>query len=365
MHDGQIILGNRGSTSQNDGHMPIATVSQPVVCAPSIGHDLRARFYRRLNKPDQRFRRPIRRDIETNTTGITAISARGGTADLWLAATDFHGGDHECLVMDASAFATGLAAHICLVNFDMILRVAADPVPVRPHHAGPQFVEDLEGGFVSAQPELLLELDCRHARRVGCNQICTPKPNAQRRVRPLHHGSGSQGIVLAAFPAPEHAGTSLKPKRLAGFAAPHTGEAAAPADRLQVGGAGQIIWEQSLELRERCRKRQIISVEGWHKCQTIRARTRCSNFRDRARMPCSNSRATITTVGSFSLLASIKPAMNSAAPSIPSRRPAARAASSARRIVSARPTWAASSSARRIAPAIRLVNAFTLKAGGV
>src|SRR5437763_15287474 len=112
MHDGQIILGNRGSTSQNDGHMPIATVSQPVVCAPSIGHDLRARFYRRLNKPDQRFRRPIRRDIETNTTGITAISARGGTADLWLAATDFHGGDHECLVMDASAFATGLAAHI-------------------------------------------------------------------------------------------------------------------------------------------------------------------------------------------------------------------------------------------------------------
>ena len=80
------------------------------------------------------------------------------------------------------------------------------------------------------------------------DQISGPEPDVQRSVATLHHCSHRQPGVLAALAAAQDARAVFKVERLSRRAAVRAGKAVSPAGFLQVGGAGRIIGEKSLEL---------------------------------------------------------------------------------------------------------------------
>ena len=73
-------------------------------------------------------------------------------------------------------------------------------------------------------------------------------PEPARSVATLHHCSHRQPGVLAALAAAQDARAVFKVDRLSRRAAVRAGKAVSPAGFLQVGGAGRIIGEKSLEL---------------------------------------------------------------------------------------------------------------------
>ena len=84
--------------------------------------------------------------------------------------------------------------------------------------------------------------------RLTGDQISGPEPDVQRSVATLHHCSHRQPGVLAALAAAQDARAVFKVERLSRRAAVRAGKAVSPAGFLQVGGAGRIIGEKSLEL---------------------------------------------------------------------------------------------------------------------
>src|SRR5271155_5678652 len=139
----------------------------------------------------------------------------------------------------------------------MVPRIATDAVATGSHHAGAQFVKDLERCLVTVDAELALKLDSRYAWRVGRNQIRGPKPNRQRRLAVLHDRSGHEPVVFLAFPADQHMRAVFHPVRFTGFATPDTNKLTRPADRLEVGRASRVVRKELLEFRQRAREWEI------------------------------------------------------------------------------------------------------------
>jgi hypothetical protein len=77
--------------------------------------------------------------------------------------------------MHPAALAPSAASDEAFVNFDWML--APNAVPLWPDHAGPELMQDLKGGFIAGEAQLALELKGRLARRLGCHQITSPKPD--------------------------------------------------------------------------------------------------------------------------------------------------------------------------------------------
>lgn len=67
---------------------------------------------------------------------------------------------------------------------------AGDPVTFGPPHRSPQLVQQDEGGLVSGQPELALQLQSRKTGRVGGHQIGRREPQGQRQPRAVQHRAG-------------------------------------------------------------------------------------------------------------------------------------------------------------------------------
>ena len=80
----------------------------------------------------------------------------------------------------------------------MLFGPTVDAVLVRPHHAGPKFVQDAEGGFVSRQPGLPLKLLRRNARRLPGDEIRGPEPDAEPSVAAFHDGGDQQASLVPA-----------------------------------------------------------------------------------------------------------------------------------------------------------------------
>ena len=70
-------------------------------------------------------------------------------------------------VVNASALAARTAADVGFIGFDVFSGVATKPILVGTHHAGPQFVKDLESSLVTSQTEWPLTLDGRPAGGFG------------------------------------------------------------------------------------------------------------------------------------------------------------------------------------------------------
>ena len=118
---------------------------------------------------------------------------------------------------------------------------AADLVYVGADHPGAKLMENLEGGFVAAEAKLSLELGGRHAWRHAGDKIGTPKPCQQRGMTVLHHGSGREPRLLAAFATPQNMRTSRDSRRGSGGSASRANESIDPANFLPIGTTGRIV----------------------------------------------------------------------------------------------------------------------------
>ena len=94
----------------------------------------------------------------------------------WLAVTHLDGARDENLVMDAPTFAASSSPNPGFIRFNMFLRLTANLIALRAHHAGAQLVKYAEGCLIARQAKLPLKLDGRHSRRLTGDQVSRPEP---------------------------------------------------------------------------------------------------------------------------------------------------------------------------------------------
>ena len=164
-------------------------------------------------------------------------------------------------MVNATPLSARTAADPGFIGLDVFSGLPADPVLIGPHHTDPELVEYLEGGLVARQPELPLELNSRDARCLAGDQVGRPEPYRERRVRALHDGAGGESSFAPALPATKNTGAGGVTIGLAGRPAVGADEAVTPSCALKVGRARSFVREQALELRQRARERQIISLK--------------------------------------------------------------------------------------------------------
>jgi hypothetical protein len=83
------------------------------------------------------------------------------------AQADLYSPNDRCHVVLPLALASRAPANQALVNLNRML--APNAVALWPDHASPEFVENLEGGFITRKPELALELERGLAWGLGCH----------------------------------------------------------------------------------------------------------------------------------------------------------------------------------------------------
>lgn len=169
--------------------------------------------------------------------------------------SDFDRRDHRDLVVDTTAFAPRLAANPAFIDFD-VGASDADHVAALADHSRPQLVQNLEGRLVAGEAKLALKLHRRHTAGQRRNEVSAPEPRRERRAGSLHDRSRCQARIRSTFPAPQHAGASLKAERFMANGALRTDKALRPADALKIVGARRIVREQALELRQRTGERE-------------------------------------------------------------------------------------------------------------
>lgn len=131
----------------------------------------------------------------------------------------------------------------------------------RTHHTRSQLMQDLKGGFVSAQTKLALELYRRHTGRHGRDQVGAPEPCRKRGMRALHDRASRQSNVLLTTTTAQHTGTIGKPIRITNHAAVRASKSGVPTNSFQVRSTRRIVGKQSLEFRQRPRERKRCTVE--------------------------------------------------------------------------------------------------------
>lgn len=152
--------------------------------------------------------------------------------------------------MVAAALSSGSATNPRFVNLHMAVTVSTDSIPVRAHHASPQLVEDLEGGFIAGKAKLPLELCGAHSGREAGDKVSTPKPNGKRCMGALHDGSSGKPYVLLTRLAAQYAGAISEAVRLSRLRTPRADKAVFPTDFLQVCSASGIVRKQPLKGRK-------------------------------------------------------------------------------------------------------------------
>ena len=268
MDDGQKGFRDFHVAALRDGGMKVSAFTERRIAALVVGNNGGAGCRGAFDEADQRLGASVWHQSKPDTTGVPPGLATGA-----LALPDFDGAGHERHVVDASSFAARAAANPSFVGFDDLFRFAPDPVLVGAHPAGAQLVEYLECGFVARQPELVLELEGRHAGHLAGNQVRGPELDRKRRVRALHDGACSEARVPFAMATPENAETIGKAVRLAMRTAVVTDEPITPSGALKIGHARSFVRKQSLEFRKRAWKRQVVSPKhvdhGCHRSEQM------------------------------------------------------------------------------------------------
>ena len=243
-----------------NGGMKIPSPFKRRVAVPVIGNDGSAWRNDVLDEASQRFGTSVWHHGESNTSGDRSILPLVVAAAV-LALFNLDRTGDENHVVNASTLAASTAADVGFIGFDVFSGIDTNPILVGPHHAGPQFVKNLESSLVAWQSELPLELDGRHAGRLAGDQVGCPEPHRERCVRAFHDGARSEARIAVAMTAPTNAGAVGKTVRLSGRTAVVTNKAVAPSGALKVGRAGRFVPEQSLKLTKRAGKRQIVSLK--------------------------------------------------------------------------------------------------------
>ncbi len=240
-----------------------SVLAKAGIAAPVVGDDQRSGSDGVFDESAERIGATIGDDGETNASRVATVFPIVELGSR-LPATHLHGASDESLVVDAPAFASGPSSDPGFIHFDMLLRLVADLVALGAHHPGAELVKDAEGRLVARQAELPLKLDGRHPGRLAGDQVSRPEPGRQRRVAALHDGPGHQAYVFATGAAAQNAWARLETERPANDAAPWTGEPSVPAGAFEIGGTGRVVRENTLELRQRLRERQIFTSQDIH-----------------------------------------------------------------------------------------------------
>lgn len=264
MDDRQKLFGDVRVAAFGDGVMVVAALPQAGVGAPIVCHRERSRRDGAFDEAAELFGAPVGHDSKPDTPGVASILPRVLCGPR-LAMAHLDGACDEDFVMHATALAARASADPCLVDFDMLAGPTTDPVLVGPHHCGAELVQKAEGGLVTREPELALELHGGHAVRLASDEISGPEPCAQRRVRALHDGPCRQPRLAAALAASQDGRPRGDAKRFADFPAMRAGETLGPAGLFEIAGARCVIRKKLLEFGERFRKRQPRAVENVHR----------------------------------------------------------------------------------------------------
>ena len=260
MNNGQESLGNLYVATFRNGGMKIPLLFKRRVAAPVIGNNGSAWHNDALDEATQRFGTSVWHHCEPNTSGVPPspplVEAATGLALFNLDRTS-----NENHVVNASSLAASTASDVCFIGLDVLSGVATNPILVGTHHAGPQFVKNLESSLVTRQSELPLELDGRHPRRLAGDQVGRPEPHRERRVRAFHNGASREVAVVLAVATSQNGWAIDETIGIAGRSATRTDEPVAPSSALKVSRACRLVMEEALELRQRARKRQIATLK--------------------------------------------------------------------------------------------------------
>src|SRR4051812_19955636 len=130
------------------------------------------------------------------------------------------------------------------------LHQAAQRRAVGVDHRRPQLAQRQPGRLVAARAELEPQLPGRHPVPVRRHQPGGGEPDLQRQVAAVHHRARRHRGLAPAGPALQGQDLAPEPPE-AVVAAPRAGEAPAPAVLQQPLGAGRLVREPALELRQR------------------------------------------------------------------------------------------------------------------
>ena len=250
MDDRQVLLGNLWITTLGNSEVLIAALTEASIAAPIVSNDQRSRrrrCSRRTHRATRRYGRARRRAERVRH------SVRLSGCRAWCPAFDDAppmAQGNENLVVNTTALPHAFARQprfrptsTWFLGCPPILSWLGRTMPER------SLWENLKGRLVARKTKLPLKLHGGHAGRLTGDQISGPEPDVQRSVATLHHCSHRQPGVLAA-----PCGQRRTPGRFSKWngsprrAAVRAGKAVSPAGFLQVGGAGRIIGEKSLEL---------------------------------------------------------------------------------------------------------------------
>ena len=258
MNHREMRFGLIGIATEDQGIVPVAQAWQVIVASPSIGPDDGSAGDIVGGKGGDVFRGPATDDAQPQSPGIDLLFEWAAVVVLAFSAgavfgifppPHFDSAQDGSLVMHAATLGARPATDQTLINFYGIF--AADGFPLRADHARAQLMEDLEGGFITGQAELPLELQRGLAGRLSGNEVSAPKPCGKGRVGGPHHGAGSQrGILLARAAPQDHGASRLKAIGLALLTASGAGEAIRPAEGFQVFFTRLIVGKNLLKLRE-------------------------------------------------------------------------------------------------------------------
>ena len=260
VNDGQKGFRDLHVASLGDGGMKKSSFSERRIAAPVIGDNGGTWRNGMLDETDQRLGASVRHHREPNAPGVTSglslVEAAGTFALAYFDSTR-----HDDHIVNATAFTPRATAHVGFIGFHDDIRLAADPVLIRSHHAGAELVKNLKRRFVARKPELALKLDSRHAWSLAGDEVRSPEPDRKWRVGALHDGASCEAGFASAMPTAKNTRASAVSVRFAGRITVGTHETVTPSRPLKVGRARGLIWKQSLKLRQRARERQIVSLK--------------------------------------------------------------------------------------------------------
>lgn len=229
--------------TNHDRPVFVAEDREIILSLPAIGHDGAPRLYRSPDKGLKRRFASIRHSRETEAARVTLAF----TFAVWLYQhSNFDGRCNQHLVSDAPSFSMCSPADKGLVNLNMPVRSYS--FSLGSDHRPPEFVQNLEGCFVSFDPELALKLNRRQPRGMACHKVSSPKPNPKWRSGPVHNGSRREVRVSHTAAAPQHGRPVRKTIGVTDCTALQAYESLGPTQPLQVCSARCFARESPLEL---------------------------------------------------------------------------------------------------------------------
>ena len=135
-----------------------SALAKAGIAAPVVGDDQRSGSDGVFDESAERIGATVGDDGETNASRVATVFPIVELGSR-LPVAHLHGAGDENLMMDAPAFASGPSSNPRFIDFDMLLRLAANLVALGTHHPGAQLMKDTEGRLIARQTELPLKLN--------------------------------------------------------------------------------------------------------------------------------------------------------------------------------------------------------------